>query len=181
MIEINLLPPRERPSWTALIAPLALLLIGLGLAAYLAIGYIDLVDSAEASRRQLAATEQKQNELQSELQSLGKSEGLHGNAADMIEGLRKLRPDLQALLSELELPLRSGSELASVKLNGDGSLLWTGFFPSLIEVGAYSVAIQRESGTGFVFIQSAKAADGGYTGEFQLTPVSGAVKGGDAE
>lgn len=181
MIEINLLPPKERSTLSLLIVPLALIVVGLGLAAFLIVGYVDSLDSAESSRQQLAATEQKQSELQSELQTLGQSEGLHGNAGDMIEALRKLRPDLDALLTELESPLSSGSTLETVKLNEDGSLAWTCSFPGLTEAGAYSVAIQKRSGAGAVFIQSLREQGTQFIGSFQLTPGQTPVKAGNAE
>lgn len=180
MIEINLLPPKKRSGMTELLLPLILLIGGVGLSIFVAVGYMQSLDSAEASRQQLASTEQKQTELQQELQTLGQGTGLRGNAGDLIELLKQLRPDLKSMLSILESPLPSSSKLDTVKLDGNGGLVWTCYFDSLSEAGAYSVSIQQEAGSDYVFIQSVKAEKKLFKGYFQLARAHRIVKAGDA-
>lgn len=181
MIEINLLPPKERSSLAALIVPLLLLAVGLGLGTFLALDYTKQLQSAETSRNQLADTAQKQSDLQQELQILGQQGGLKGDANNLIESMRQLRPDLDPLLTELELPLPAGSEIETVTLSEDGGLSWTCSFPGLTDAGDYSVSIQNTTADRFVLIHSVTERTGKYVGVFQLRPLHERGKAGDAE
>ncbi|WP_410771103.1 PilN domain-containing protein [Fontibacillus sp. BL9] len=171
MIEINLLPPRQRPAWTRLLMPLAFIVIGLGLAVYLTMDYLDVLQSADDSRQNIETAQQRQTELQEEIQRLSQSQGLSGEAAEWIDLLLTLRPDFSSMLSEMENPLPAGGQLQTVQYGG-GVLEWTCSFKTLSEAAAYSLAIQRNSGEGSVLIHSVTQKLGMYVGKFQFQLVN---------
>ncbi|NWL86343.1 hypothetical protein DMN77_01870 [Paenibacillus sp. 79R4] len=167
MIEINLLPPRPRPVWSTLLLPVILLLAGTLLAAYLVVGYIELSQSVGTLRTSIRTTEQRQAELQLEIQQLSKMHGVGSEAKELLKSLRQLRPDLELVIREMEAPLPEGGQMESLQFDA-GSVEWTCSFYNMNEVGAYSTSIQQIFTGGKVFIPSVNEQDGRYIGTFRL-------------
>ncbi|AZS13516.1 hypothetical protein [Paenibacillus lutimineralis] len=167
MIEINLLPSRPRPVWSALLLPVILLLAGALLVAYLVVGYIELRQSVSTMRTSIQTTEHRQAELQLEIQQLSKMHGVGGEAKDLLKSLRELRPDLELVIREMEAPLPEGGQMESLQFDA-GSVEWTCSFHSMNAVGAYSTSIQQIFAEGEVFIQSVNEQDERYIGTFRL-------------
>ncbi|MGG6314629.1 hypothetical protein [Paenibacillus macerans] len=181
MIDINLLPPKERSASAGRGIPVLLLLVGLGIGTYFGYDYLRVRESAAALLNSIAETEQQQVMLQQELQSLGAS-GSGSVDGSLIDALALQRPDLKAMLGNLTAPLQAGSKLETVELSGNG-LAWTCRFPGLSEASAYSAALRESSGKSGELIRSVKEAPGqGYIGSFQLTPEAGTAEtAGDAK
>jgi len=167
MIEINLIPPRPRPVWSALLLPVILLLAGAGLAAYLIVGYINLRQSVSTMQTSIQATEQRQAALQLEIQQLSKSQGIGIDVKDLLQRLRQLRPDLEPLISEMQSPLPEGGQVESLQFD-DSGLVWTCSFQNMNAVGAYSTSIHQLFAGAKIFIQSVTEQDKRYIGTFQL-------------
>lgn len=175
-IDINLLPPKKKTTIAALFLPAMLVFIGLALCGGVAWGYLRLQDTAAIISQNIQRIDQDQLLLQTELQSLGRLQGISHEAQRAALEITRLRPDLASTLNVLQAPLSAGAIIESVNLSG-GTLHWTCSFPDMKQAGAYSVAVQNRFDSGTILIESVKArtTGGGYVGTFQLnlTPPQG--------
>lgn len=167
MIDINLLPPKERPASSGRTFGLVLLLGGVLIGGYFVYEYVQTRQATDALNVALVEMEQQQLSYQQELQTLGPLGGGPIDA-DLLEELRQRRPDLNKLLNLLQSPLKSGGKLETVQLDQEG-LIWTCLFPGLKEASVYVSTLGEQAGAGGDSIRSLVEVPGrGYVGTFSL-------------
>lgn len=181
-IDINLLPPKKKTKAAALLLPLALVIIGLALCGALVWGYFQVEEKAASLRHNIQRVDQEQAMLQTELQHLGRLQGISHEAQNVALEITRLRPDLTSTLNDLQAPLPAGALIESVNLSG-ATLLWTCSFPDMKQAGAYSVAVQDRFKTEAALIESVKSRTTGgcYVGTFQLNLTPPLEEEGSAE